>query len=258
MTKKLFLLLPPSEGKQFGGSRVAKVGAFDDALGPMRREVVAALASSLSNLTPKQRERTFNATGPLVERAIAATQRLADGTAATLPSWRRFVGVVWGHLDPSTLDAAQRRRLLIPSSLYGVTTGQDPIADFRLKMNVGVGTLGTTATYWRPRVTDVVSAHVRRASVVSLLPKEHEAAIDLTALRDVCTLVPVTFVDLSSNATVGHDAKAVKGILARSLLTEGIEALWHFEWNGWRAEKFDDGMRIIAPAVPTAGWHNKF
>ena len=258
MTKKLFVLLPPSEGKQPGGTRVCTIGSFDDALGPTRCDVIHALASSLSTMSPTQLQRTFNATGPLLERAIAATLELAHGTAPTLPSWRRFIGVVWGHLDPTTLDATHRRRVLIPSSLYGVTTGQDPIADFRLKMNVGVGDLGSTATFWRPRTSDVLSAHTRRSTVVNLLPREHEVGVDLESLRNVCTLVPVSFVDARSNATVGHDAKAVKGVLARTLLLEGIDALWNFEWNGWRAQRFDEVVRIVAPAVPTPGWHANF
>ena len=258
MTKKLFVLLPPSEGKQPGGTRVAKVGVFDDSLGPARRDVIDALATSLSSMSPTQLKRTFNATGPLLERAIASTVELAHGNAPTLASWRRFVGVVWGHLDPSTLDAGHRRRVLIPSSLYGLTTGQDPIADFRLKMNVGVGNVGSAAAYWRPRVTQVLSVHVRQSTVVSLLPKEHERAIDLASLREVCTVVPVVFVDARSNATVGHDAKAVKGILARTLLTDGIDSLWHFEWNGWRAQGLDQAVRIVAPAVPVPGWHINF
>ncbi len=258
MTKKLFVLLPPSEGKELGGSRVTSVGSFDDALGSQRLDVIDALASKLSKLSPTQLQRTFNATGPLLERAIASTRALADGTAPTLPAWRRFVGVVWEHLDPQTLEAAHRRRLLIPTSIYGVTTGQDQIADFRLKMNIAVGNLGTTATYWRPRVSNVLCDHVRRATVVHLLPKEHAASVNLASLRHVCDVVPVTFVDAESIAMVGHDAKAVKGILARSLLTEGIGALWEFEWNGWRAQRRDEGVRIVAPTVPTPGWHAKF
>ncbi|MEO9181058.1 MAG: peroxide stress protein YaaA [Acidimicrobiales bacterium] len=250
MAGKLFVLLPPSEAKMPGGSRVAKKGSFDDELAGARLVALDSLLRDLDSAPTKRRELLLNARGPLMERAIEATKELAAGSARLLPAWKRYSGVVWSHLDPATIALPVRRRILIPSAIYGITTGEDPIADFRLKMNIGVGSLGTMATYWRAHLTSVLSAHTRRATVVNLLPKEHGSAIDFDALRATCTVITVAFIDESRGVIVGHDAKATKGVLARRLLDEGVESLSSFEWRGWRADVRDGLVHVVAPSLP--------
>src|ERR1035438_5060251 len=213
----------------------AGVGTFDEALEDDRRQVFAALIRTLNESTTRRQELLLNARGPLLERAIEATRRLADNPVPRLAAWQRYNGVVWSHLGPSSLAPTLRRRILIPSSLYGITTAEDRIADFRLKMNVGVAPLGTMATYWRPHVTSVLAAHSKRSTIVNLLPGEHEAAIDVRELTRTRHVVSVHFINGVGGTTVGHDAKAVKGILARTLLLEGLDALSTFEWQGWRS-----------------------
>ena len=248
MAAKPLLLVPPSEAKTPGGSRSAAAkGVFDEILADDRLEVIATLAATLKGAPLRRREILLNARGPLMDRALVATQELAAGTAPLRPAWKRFSGVVWTHLDPASLLPSSRKRLLIPSSVYGLTTGEDRIADFRLKMNVGVGSLGTMATFWRTRLTPVLASHVKTAPLVSLLPKEHEMAIDLDALSKTRTVVRVVFSDDGGSATVGHDAKAVKGVLARALLVEGLGVLSTFEWHGWTAEDRDGVSHIVAP-----------
>lgn len=247
MAAKPLLLLPPSEAKTPGGWRGAANGTFDESLGDDRREVIATLAAILEGAPLRRREILLNARGPLMERALVATQELAAGTARLRPSWKRFSGVVWTHLDPASLLPSSRKRLLIPSSVYGLTTGEDRIADFRLKMNVGVGSLGTMASFWRTRLTPVLTSYVKTAPLVSLLPKEHEMAIDLDALSKSRKVVRVVFSDDGGSATVGHDAKAVKGILARALLVDGLGVLSTFEWHGWTPHNRDGVTHIVAP-----------
>jgi cytoplasmic iron level regulating protein YaaA (DUF328/UPF0246 family) len=254
----LLVLVPPSEAKTPGGTRRTSVGAFDAALGDDRRQVVAALIKMLDEASLRRQEIILNARGPLMERALESTRQLADERVARLAAWQRYSGVVWSHLDAASLEATLRRRILVPSSLYGVTTGEDRIADFRLKMNVGVTPLGTMATFWRPKVTAALIKHARRSTIVNLLPLEHESAIDLSVLARSRTVLRVQFIDGVGGTTVGHDAKAVKGILARRLLLEGVKALSNFEWQGWRSETVDGVFRIVAPAQRNLeGWVTK-
>jgi cytoplasmic iron level regulating protein YaaA (DUF328/UPF0246 family) len=72
-------------------------------------------------------------------------------------------------------------------------------------------------------------------------------AIDLDALGKSRTVVRVVFRDDGGSATVGHDAKAVKGVLARALLVEGLDVLSTFEWNGWTAQHHDGVTHVVAP-----------
>jgi uncharacterized protein len=250
MAAKPLLLVPPSEAKTPGGSRSAPNGLFDDVLDEDRRHVIATLAATLEEAELRRREIILNARGPLMERAMVSTQELAAGTARLRPAWKRYSGVVWTHLDPASLLPAFRKRLLIPSSVYGLTTGEDRIADFRLKMNVGVGSLGTTASFWRSRLTPILSSHVKTAPLVSLLPKEHELSIDFDEISEFRKVVRIVFSDDGGSATVGHDAKAVKGVLARALILEGLEVLPTFEWYGWKAQDRDGVTHVVAPEGP--------
>lgn len=252
MAAKPVLLVPPSEAKTPGGLRSSPKGLFDAALASDRNEVREALLADLKDATPRRREIVLNARGPLMERALLATEELATGTPRLRPAWKRFSGVVWTHLDPATLSPATRKRLLVPSSLYGISSGEDRIADFRLKMNIGVESLGTTAAFWRNRLTPLLSSHVRTAPLVSLLPKEHEMAIDLDAIAKSRKVVRIVFSDDGGSPTVGHDAKAVKGVLARALLEDGLGVLASFEWSGWRAQNRDGVTHIVAPDVVIA------
>jgi cytoplasmic iron level regulating protein YaaA (DUF328/UPF0246 family) len=118
-----------------------------------------------------------------------------------MPAWRRYSGVVWTHLEPHSMTPAQRRRVLVPSGLYGVTTGVDLVADYRLKMDVGLAPLGNIAAHWRPYVATVLATHANGATVVNLLPTQHARAIDFKALGGNCRVIDVAFVGPGRRAT---------------------------------------------------------
>lgn len=258
MSAPILVLIPPSEAKTPGGTARTNVGPFDEALGEDRQRVIDALIEALNSSDARRREIMLNARGPLLDRALESTRQLADSRVPRLAAWQRYSGVVWSHLGAATLEASQRRRVLVPSSLYGITTAEDRIADFRLKMNIGVPPLGTMSTFWKSRVTPVLAAHAKRSIIVNLLPLEHEAAIDLSELVRVRRVVRVQFIDGEGGATVGHDAKAVKGILARTLLVEGLEALSTFAWQGWRTLPVGDEFQVVSPPQRNLdGWVTK-
>jgi uncharacterized protein len=258
VTTPLLVLVPPSEAKTPGGTMRSGVGTFDVPLGDDRLVVITSLIAALNRADLRRQEIMLNARGPLLDRALASTRQLAEARVPRLAAWQRYSGVVWLHLGPATLTPQQRRRIVIPSSLYGLTTAEDRIADFRLKMNVGVETLGTMATFWKPRVTPVLAAHAKRATIVNLLPLEHEAAIDMGELTASRRVVRVQFIDGVGGTTVGHDAKAVKGVLARTLLVEGLDVLSTFEWQGWRSISVEGEIQVVSPETRAAeGWVTK-
>ncbi len=225
----LLVLVPPSEGKAPGGAGRWRPGggSFGRRLGERRSEVVAALAAPGA-----ADERTLGVRGELLVRALGATARLGAGNAQSLPAWQRYTGVVWEHLDPSDLDDAERRRLLVPSALLGLATGVDPVPDHRLKFSVSLPGIGRLDRWWRPQVTAVLAALPRVTTIVDLLPNEHRAAIDFDdrALRRRHELVRVEFTD-ARGAAVGHDAKAAKGRFAKHLLVAGLDGV-----DGWSDE----------------------
>ena len=248
MPSKMILLLPPSEGKAVGGVFATGGGVFAEALREPRESIVAEIKNALIGPSSKGLERIFGVRGKLLERSVQAMAELVEGRAPVLPAYQRYTGVVWKHLDPENLSAKDRARIIVPSGLYGVTTGEDGIADYRLKMDVSLGQVGNLAKFWQPALTKCLIENFKGSVVINLLPKEHEAAIDLKSVAAATRFVAVEFVASNGSKAAGHDAKAVKGILARELLVSGPTGLEDFRWRGWRAKEKAGSWKIVAPS----------
>ena len=248
MSREL-LLLPPSEGKADGGRAPrpgASPGPFDAELADARASVRRALAGGLRRVSVAKAEKLLGVRGDNLVRARAATDAYVRGDAPVLPAWQRYTGVVWDHAGP--WRSAEAKRVLVPSAVYGLATAADPIADYRLKLSVVLPGVGNLARFWKPTVTAALVAHARRRTVVDLLPAEHAAAIDWSLLEAVVPVVHVRFRNAAGDRAVGHDAKAVKGELARCLLGEGLDAVAGFRWQDWHARRADDGhVDVLAP-----------
>jgi len=230
-----------------GGVKGNDKGVFSQTLRDDRKTVISQVRDLLENSNPKVLEKTLGVRGPLLERTIESMTQLVEGRAPVLPAYQRYSGVVWNNLDPSTLSAEQRKQIVIPSGLYGVTTAEDMIADYRLKMNISLAEIGNVAKFWQPSLTKCLRAHLLGSVVLNLLPKEHGRAIDLQSLSEVARVVTVEFVGANGTQAAGHDAKAVKGVVARVLLANGLDGLVGFRWNGWKAKEKSGQWKISAP-----------
>jgi hypothetical protein len=91
--RRLFVLLPPSEGKESGGSRATKIGTFDAELEAPRKEVLAALGELLDRGNSSDIEKTLRVHGALLERAIASTRALTSNEPFFYP--RGDVTAAW-------------------------------------------------------------------------------------------------------------------------------------------------------------------
>ncbi|MHB8379559.1 MAG: peroxide stress protein YaaA [Acidimicrobiales bacterium] len=245
--KRLLVLIPPSLGKSIGGRRRSKEGVFDVELDGPRRQVLSALGDLVARAAPRELAVTFNAHGALLERAVRAANDVVSGRALVEPAWRRYEGIVWSHLDPISLTSAQRRRVLVPSGLYGLLSSEDPIADYRLPMNVRLKPLPSLAHFWRPIVTPLLGDRAKSATIVNFLPQEHAASVDFRALSENHHVVNVLFVANDEKRAVGHDAKAIKGVLARLVLTDGLDEIELMRWRGWRVRRAGSDVVVTAP-----------
>jgi cytoplasmic iron level regulating protein YaaA (DUF328/UPF0246 family) len=203
----------------------------------------------VATATTRQLEVALSARGPLLERALAATHEMLDGPPPTLAAWRRYQGVVWTHLGPESLTPAQRRRILVPSGLYGLLASDDQIADYRLKMNARIAPLVPLSRFWRPHVTEALIERTRYATILNFLPQEHAASVDMALLASCRSVIDVHFTAADETRAVGHDAKAVKGELARAVLVEGLASLSVPTRLGWRVERRDNAVTVIAPST---------
>ena len=210
------ILLPPSEGKAEGGKTPGwkpGAGTFGKALGAQRAEVVAALIKAKGGDA-----KLLGVNGKHLTRAQESNRALVG--APTLPAHARYTGVVWEHLSPSTLSATTRTRaadsLVVVSGLLGLVGFADAVPDYRLKMGASLAPLGKLSTWWRPPLSDALNEWAEGRFVIDLLPGEHRAAW-IPSADEFAGLVSVSFVE-KSGKVAGHDAKAVKGMLARYLL----------------------------------------
>ncbi len=143
---------------------------------------------------------------------------------------------MWDHLDPATLAATDRKRIVVVSGLLGLVRGDDPVPDYRLKMGANLAPFGKLSTWWRNDLSDTLNRYAtgrtaRQPRVfVDLLPKEHRAA---WTPDERVTGVSIEFVDPSGKPG-GHFAKAAKGELARAILTDGLGAV-----DRWRSDRFE-------------------
>jgi len=181
-------------------------------------------------------EKLLGVKGDHLARAQSANVALVGGP--TLPAWQRYTGVVWDHLDPSSLPAEARSRIVVVSGLLGLVRGDDPVPDYRLKMGANLTPMGKLSTWWRDDLSAELDRAARRRVVIDLLPQEHRAA--WTAGPGV-EGVTVSLVDPSGKPG-GHFAKAAKGELARAVLLHGLDAL-----DAWTDDRF---RVVVTPLHP--------
>ena len=212
----MILLLPPSEGKAAGGvprtSWNPARGSTGRALGDLRSEVAAALARVGGG-----NQTLLGVKGEVLARARAANAGLVG--SPTLPAWQRYTGVVWDHLDLSSMPPGGRQKaiqsILVPSGLMGLVRADDPVPEYKLKMGASLPTVGKLVTHWRDAVTDELVRLAAGAEIIDLLPQEHRGAFDWARVPGV---VRVDLVSRRGGRVGGHNAKAAKGLLARHLL----------------------------------------
>jgi cytoplasmic iron level regulating protein YaaA (DUF328/UPF0246 family) len=219
----MFVLLPPSEGKEDGGQPRTKwaptMGAFGKALGAHRKTLAAALCGAGGGSAT-----LLGVSGKHLARAQAANSSLIG--SPTLVACERYSGVVWSHLDLPTLTPAQRsfarEHIVVMSGLLGAVLGSDPTPDYKLKMSArleGKGLpLQTMSKFWREPVTTAINNFCAGHIVVDVLPQDHRG-IFLPDSSQVKGYVAVDLVTKLNGKAGGHDAKAAKGLLVRHLFS---------------------------------------
>lgn len=152
--------------------------------------------------------------------------------APTLPAIERYVGVLFTHLDAPSLPAAAQSRLrrdvVVLSGLWGLVAPTDLIPEYRLTMGTALEPLGRLSGWWRPRLSPVLDRRVGGGVVWDLLSAEYAAAwrptMGPTYARRITPRVveEVRAADGTvARRTVSHQAKAVRGALARHVLVHG-------------------------------------
>jgi cytoplasmic iron level regulating protein YaaA (DUF328/UPF0246 family) len=184
----MLVLLPPSEGKaQPGAGAPADLGAL-------------AFAEQLG----ERREELLDAFDPGLREAPAA------------PAAEVYAGVLFKRLELPGLPALARRRVLIASALWGVVRPDDPIPYYKFPPKTRLEGIGAPNAFWRPALAE------------ALPDEEGDLVVDMRSGAYAAAWKPKRATLLAVRAfteeggqrkAVSHMAKAVRGDVARTLLT---------------------------------------
>ena len=207
----MLILLPPSEGKAFPGDGppLSLDSLSLPELTPARESVLTALEEVSAR--PLAEARTVLGLSSRQAEALPRNRELR--TAATLRAADLYTGVLYDRLRLGELlagPAAARvdTSVLIFSALWGVLRPSDTVPPYRLSMGVSLPPLGPLGAFWRAHLTETLTAVARGPA-----PERSAAACRRPAavLRPAGRPGPATAAD--------HQAKAVRGAVAHSLLT---------------------------------------
>ena len=209
----VLVLLPPSEGKAAEGSGppldLAAL-SFPELTTTRRR-----LVSTVQRLARRQPARLRAALdlSPRQRAEVEHDTRLT--TAATLPAFELYTGVLYEALGYASLRGAARRRaddsLAAASALFGVARPADRLPPYRLSGSTVLPGMGGLAQIWRP-VLEPVLAELG-GPIVDLRSGSYAA---LARLPDA-VVVRVLREQAGRRTVVSHDNKYTKGRLARAL-----------------------------------------
>jgi cytoplasmic iron level regulating protein YaaA (DUF328/UPF0246 family) len=184
----MLILLPPSEGKAR----------------PEKGEPVDLDSIAFATELRAKRE-------GLIE---AFDSTLRDAPAA--PAAEVYTGVLFGRLGLAGLPVRARRRVLIASALWGVVRPDDRIPYYKFPPKTRLKGFEASNAYWRPALAaalpDVEGDLVVDMRSGAYVPAWKPKRATLVAVR------ALTEVDGERKA-VSHMAKAVRGDVARALLT---------------------------------------
>jgi uncharacterized protein len=217
------ILLPPSEAKHAGGrGRSLASRGHRQPIDGVRRQTFEALARLLA--TPAAASSLL--LPPSVAEA-AISQNLAVRTSPTMPAVRRYAGIVYEGLGftelPLPVQALANRQLLIFSGLFGVLTGAEPVPAYRVPAKAALPGLGILATFWRPRLGELMPAMLGRSGLILDLRSTDYAAMwqpeagTKLAARLLTVRVRSVRPD-GSYGVISYSSKLAKGRLAAAIL----------------------------------------
>ncbi|WP_369053960.1 YaaA family protein [Kineococcus terrestris] len=240
----MLVLLPPSETKWAGPDRgrpVALERLSHSELTAARATVLDALAA----VSARPDAAAVLGTGPALADVVAANTTLRARPAA--PAAHVYRGVLFDALDLPSLPAAAARRVLVVSALWGLLHPRDRVPGYRLSMGTDLPGPGPLARFWRPHLEGVL----RPAGVVLDC---RSAAYAAAWAPDPQTAARTAAVRVTRGGTVvSHDAKRVRGLVARHLLTRpGRPPRTVAALRAAVAEAF--AVELLPPARRGASW----
>lgn len=204
------------------------------------------LIRSLRRLSRKQLAEKMDLSATLVDAAAANLAAWGSDPAAGAPALLAFNGLVYKHVEASSLRGKTLRqaqdRVRILSGLYGVLRPWDRIEPYRLEMGCkwAPPRKKNLVDYWIEKITGELNNSLKEGEpVVSVSAQEYLKAVDRSGLRG--PIVTLDFKEERSDGslkTVSVHAKMARGAMVRyALESEATEPadLLGFGTHGWEA-----------------------
>lgn len=246
----MIVLLAPSEGKTPPeGAPPADLGALAfPTLAPQRE----ALAAKLARLAAGPQSKALAALDISAAQASELARNADLLQAPAAPAGEVYTGVLYQFLDLSSLKAAEARRaaerLYVASALWGVLSIADRIPAYRLSMGSRLPRIPNLARWWRAPLAKALPAD---AFVVDLRSGAYAAA--WRPKRGTVVEVKAFAESGGVRKPISHMAKAVRGEVARLLVTER-EAAGSPEEVAALVERAGERVELRPPPKPTAPW----
>lgn len=217
------ILLPPSEAKHAGGRRAAANGRRP--VQPIDESRALTLDALAELLRGPDAAAALLLPPSVAVAAIASNSRVRGGPL--LPAIRRYAGTVYDGLAVSELSQVARSlagsRLLIFSGLFGVLRGAEPVPDYRVPAKATLPGLGIAASFWRPRLAELVPPMLGRGGLIVDLRSSDYAAMwqPSPGSREASRLLAVRVLSRRPDGSLGvisYPSKLAKGRLAGGLL----------------------------------------
>ncbi|WP_166985469.1 YaaA family protein [Canibacter zhoujuaniae] len=252
----MLVLLPPSETKntaapdaQVPDSVVISATLQTAKLEPTHRRVKRALVQ-LSKQPDSAAHKTLKLKpGKAAEQAFAANRQLTARAhpAPLMPAILRYTGVVYDHLDFSSLSQAAKKwvsdSVAIQSALYGLTPAAEPIANYRLSAGSVLPELeGSLKRVWRE-----AHAQLNWPAVEFVLDLRSNDYVALAPVPENVTLVTIRVAQRLAAGEIkalNHFNKAAKGALVRKLAETDASFTTIAEFEQWIRDK--SGLEIKA------------
>ena len=220
----MLILLPPSESK----ASVRRGKPFDveslsfPALTKTRRDVLDALVQVSAEPDGPQRL----GVPPTLADLVARNVTLED--APTAAAETIYTGVLYDALGLTDLDASSRRRarawIVVISALFGAVRLADRIPPYRLNMCGRLPGLPHLPELWRSELAAVLPETARRGVIVDCRSAEYATAWRPSGeLAERTVVVKVVRDRGEARSAVSHNAKHTRGLVARRIVTEGID-----------------------------------
>lgn len=194
---QVYILIPPSEGKQPGGNRP-----------PLRKWPAGAgeMLQRLEKVKSGEWEKLLGVKGRVLQQAVDANRNIRS--APTLPAIERYSGVVYNAIDYPTLKKKEQeflhRHVRIVSAVFGLVRPDQLIPDYKLKIDK----LGADK-HW----LSLIAPQLEQGFVIDLLPKAHRKAV---AYGQGCA-PEFTLIKDGRPKPAGHSGKHIKGRFIRFL-----------------------------------------